>query len=471
MTEAEFTRKLSLVLSRGSGLDALSLDKILDATPSVDELDSLPQGTPVLLRLDLDVPIHEGAITDDSRLVSALETLSYCRGRGWKTVVFGHLGRDGKTSLEPVRQAIGRLLGTSVLFFEHWVEHAEGNLRVVSEVAQALHESTPGTILLLENTRKYDFERALWGKTPPLDPKVVRRLFTLARDVRHKLCRVEINEAIAASNHDFSSTVLPLLMDTNGVGFFLAQEFRTHVRAARTADLIVFSGLKANKLDDLECIIDRGAVRIVISAGSIAMALRKAEALVSGTDFSLGQAETDASLKSYIGKARIDQGIRIVRKCREKDIRLVLPIDFVLDNGKTSSVIPQDAVQLDVGPRSRDLFSEVAHNYAAATSRGEMAGVLYYNGVFGRFEDDRFAQGTKAFIQLLGRLTKAGVRTYVGGGEGRLALSRYGSINDVTHAFTCGGTILKSLTNHHIGFLKAMYAASAAHSTSDEGLP
>jgi 3-phosphoglycerate kinase len=82
---------------------------------------------------------------------------------------------------------------------------------------------------------------------------------------------------------------------------------------------------------------------------------------------------------------------------------------------------------------------------------------MFYNGVFGKFEDERFENGTKSFIELLKIMTDAGIKTYVGGGEGRLALLKYGSLKDVTHAFTCGGTILKSLTNRNLAFLKAMY--------------
>ncbi|MCH7878320.1 MAG: phosphoglycerate kinase [candidate division Zixibacteria bacterium] len=85
---------------------------------------------------------------------------------------------------------------------------------------------------------------------------------------------------------------------------------------------------------------------------------------------------------------------------------------------------------------------------------------LFYNGVFGKFEDERFAAGTRSFIAALKRATDSGVRTYVGGGEGRMALLKYGKLEDVTHAFTAGGTILKSLGAKHIAYVKANYLQS-----------
>ena len=123
MTFSEFSCDLSKVLSREPGLDALKLDELLSEIPTVDRLEGLPAGTPVLLRLDLDVPISGSAIADDSRLVVALDTLNYCRNRGWKTVVFGQLGRDGTKTLALVRDALSDLLGIPVLFFNNWIRN------------------------------------------------------------------------------------------------------------------------------------------------------------------------------------------------------------------------------------------------------------------------------------------------------------------------------------------------------------
>jgi phosphoglycerate kinase len=143
-------------------------------------------------------------------------------------------------------------------------------------------------------------------------------------------------------------------------------------------------------------------------------------------------------------------------------VELVLPVDFVLDNGEIAKEIPHDRVQFDVGPETRELFLKKVSEYIYKSKQSSEPFTMFYNGVFGKFEDSRYEVGTREFISHLRTMTQAGISTYVGGGEGRLALLKYGSISDVTHAFTAGGTILKSLSDRHIPFLKAMYLQNKA---------
>ncbi|MEW5925633.1 MAG: phosphoglycerate kinase, partial [Candidatus Zixiibacteriota bacterium] len=191
--------------------------------------------------------------------------------------------------------------------------------------------------------------------------------------------------------------------------------------------------------------------------GSLAMALKKASAQLDGGDFSIGRAESDSSIKAFIDMKRVKQAKRIVKLCHSMHVDLVLPSDFILETGEVAETIPQDKLQMDIGPKSQKAIAGKIREYIRQYSSLDTKSVVFYNGVFGKFEDDRFAEGTKSFIPLLKEMTKAGILTYVGGGEGRLALVKYGSLEDVTHAFTCGGTILKSLTDYHISYLKAMY--------------
>jgi phosphoglycerate kinase len=207
---------------------------------------------------------------------------------------------------------------------------------------------------------------------------------------------------------------------------------------------------------------------MIIAAGSLAMALRKALAQKAGTSFSIGKAEYDTSYPAYIGPNRIEQATRILDKCAQRNIEVVLPIDYVLEDGTVSSVIPPTGAQLDVGPATRSLFREAIHRYIGlARDRGRST--VFYNGVFGKFEDPLFQAGTREFIPLLKEMTDAGIATYVGGGEGRSALKQFGSLRDVTHAFTCGGTVLKSLTDRHIGFVKAMYLQNTVSRVAESG--
>ncbi len=310
---------------------------------------------------------------------------------------------------------------------------------------------------MLENTRRYEIERAMWKVREENFSETCKQMYTLALDFRQRITAIEINEAIAASNFDFSSSVLPLVLSKTALGFYISDELKKHIKGARRANMLVVSGLKIDKLDDLEAILARRTSKWVIAAGSLAMALKKAQAQLAEGDFHIGRAETDTQEKFYIPPARIEQGKRIVQQCWKDEIELVLPIDFVLDDGSIAEEIPPERIQFDVGPQTRSLIAKTASAYIEQSKRASTPFTLFYNGVFGRFEDARYEAGTREFITHLEAMTRAGILTYVGGGEGRSALLKYGVLSNVTHAFTAGGTILKSLSNRHIPFLKAMY--------------
>ena len=105
-------------------------------------------------------------------------------------------------------------------------------------------------------------------------------------------------------------------MDRTALGFFIHEELATHGIQAQTANLVVFSGLKINKLDDLESVVARSPLRTLIAAGSLAMALKKAEARLTGQEFFIGLAESDSSNKAYIPPDRVEQAMRVLSNCR-----------------------------------------------------------------------------------------------------------------------------------------------------------
>jgi phosphoglycerate kinase len=451
----DFRHQLYRIYSQDPEINATPLEEILDNIPTVDQFDEVPAGSTVLLRAELDVPLKDGQVADVSRIETNISTLRYCLDRGWKVVIVGHIGRDKHLTVKPVCEAISKEIGRRIEFIPDWLDETE--MKLVDEAVARIASAKPDTIFMLENTRRYDVERAFWRAPEDRFTEICDRMYSIASDIRKRLSEVEINEAIAASNFDFSSSVLPLAMSKTAFGFFISEELKTHIKAARRSNMIVISGLKIDKLDDLEAILDRGKVKWVIAAGSLAMALKKAQAELAGTDFSIGRAETDESTKFYIARDRIEQGRRIVQRCLKEGIDLILPIDFVLDNGEIAEDIPRDRVQFDIGPKTRELIAKKIADYISKSKQSPEPFAMSYNGVFGKFEDPRYEAGTRDFVSLLRVMTQAGILTYVGGGEGRLALLKYGSITDVTHAFTAGGTILKSLSDRHIQFLKAMY--------------
>ncbi|UCC64701.1 MAG: phosphoglycerate kinase [Anaerolineae bacterium] len=451
----EFHDHLYRIFSQDPELNAIPLEEILNSIPTVDRLQDVPKGTTVLIRADLDMPIKDGRVADLSRIKANSPTIKHCSEQGWKVVIFGHLGRDKNISVAPVSRGYSEEIGKSIELISEWMDEAQLELR--DEFVLKVTKAKPGAVFMLENTRKYDIERAIWTASERSFPTICEKMYCLALDIRRRLTEVEINEAIAASNFDFSSSVLPLAMLKTALGFYLSEEMKKHITEARRANMVVISGLKINKLDDLEFILERHTLKWVIAAGSLAMALKKAQAQLDGEDFCIGRAEIDRNEKSYISPDRIEQGKRIIEQCREGEVELILPIDFRLDNGEIAEGIPRDRVQFDIGPKTRELISEKVSEYIVKSKQSSEPFTIFYNGVFGRFEDPRYEDGTREFISHLGTMTQEGILTYVGGGEGRLALLKYGSISDVTHAFTAGGTILKSLSDRHIPFLKAMY--------------
>jgi phosphoglycerate kinase len=437
-----------------------SFEGYVRAIPPVSELTGLPSGTRVLVRGDVDAGIKDERVVDDVRPRSMLETLRFGVERGWVQIIFGHRGRDPELSLRPVAECFEELLGQRVAFVGEWMNSSGA---VLDAAAQEISVQSPGSVVLLENTRRYPLERALWKARRGDLPGIAGPLATLLNDLRDKVARVEINEGFSASNPDVSSAVVPAAMDRVALGFYLHEELTEHVSRAREAQLVVFSGLKIEKLSDLESILDRGQVRMVIAAGSLAMALKMAAAKLDGAAFSIGKAgdERYRGEKYYIAPERVEQAERMITRGRDAGVEFVLPVDFVLADGSVAESIPPDGQQLDVGPASSEFFARkvgefIAWHGAHQSQTGRPA-VAFHNGVFGKFEDAQFETGTRRFMEQLKRLHEAGVAVYVGGGEGGAALEKYGASDWVSHLFTAGGTILKALGTDPIPYLQAMW--------------
>jgi phosphoglycerate kinase len=448
---SEFEEMLRVVTGK---VDSTRLDvaEILSTVPNVRALSDTPRGSTVIIRADLDSPVLDGKVTDLSRIQSCLPTLNFGRQHGWTLVLLAHQGRSGE-SLMPVRNALAEELGCEIIFVPEWMSTEELTLR--EDVVSLVCNGKPGAIYLFENTRHYRIEQALWKVSEDNFGSVAASMQSLARDIASRLSDIYINEAIAASNPDFSSAALPLEMRRVALGAFLADELR-HLAVAQRADAVFMSGLKANKLDDLEGMLSNGTVRLIMVAGVLAMSLKKAEARISGPSFSMGRAESDPDVPYFVSSSRVDQAERILRRCENEDIKIVLPIDFVLDDGSATSNIPIDRELVDIGPQSIERFRRALDDYAKSATNPAEDRILYYNGVPGKFEDPAFTNGTKAVIKMITDLRHRNVRVYVGGGEGRLALKKYGQLADVTHAFTAGGTVLKAISGQPMPLLNSL---------------
>jgi phosphoglycerate kinase len=390
------------------------------------------------------------------------ETLQYGRDRGWKQIVFGHLGRKEKDkpigSLKKVAARLGLILGCDVPLVGDWLD--EGANAVKDHVREKIAAAAPGAVLVLENVRAYDIETVLWKAKEDALPALAPKLAALANSLAEKVASVYVNEALSAGSLDASSTIVPLAMQRVALGQYIAREFEGPMLDCQKAQLVVFSGIKIDKLDDLEAMIARGTIRTIFSAGSLAMALKKAEALAAGKQFCLGVTEDPAHKDKpyYIPPERIEQARRMVAAGKQQGVQFVLPVDFKLGDERVVETLQPGDQQFDVGPKTIAYFERKIGDFLDA-HRGQRV-VAFHNGVFGMFEDPRFEAGTKDFMGQLKRLKDAGVAVFIGGGEGGTALEKYGQPDWVTHTFTAGGTVLNALGAEPVPYLVALRTAA-----------
>ena len=442
-----------------------TLEQYLTEVPRLSTLADLPRGTAVLVRGDVDAKPGAEIGQGDQRLRSMVDTLRFGIEHGWKQVIFGHIGRKPEGSLKAVAARIGQLLGINVPLVTDWLD--EKTLTIRPQAAAAVADCPPGGIVVLDNTRRYAIERALWDATaddlPSLAPKLAHARQRIRRENRASLCE---RSACRPAAWIARSTVVPAAMDRVALGTYVGSEFDGPMRRCLKTQLVVFSGLKIDKLDDLQAMIDRGTIRWVFAAGSLAMALKKAAGQLDGANVSLGVAEdaTQNDKPFYIGPERIEQARQMVSAGRAKGIQFVLPVDFVLGDGRVSTTIGPGEQQFDIGPQTSELFQRKVGEFLESV-RPQLGSasppVAFHNGVFGMFEDPRFEDGTRQFIGQLKRLKEAGVEVYVGGGEGGTALEKYGKPDWVTHCFTAGGTVLNALGSAPVPYLQALAMAAA----------
>jgi phosphoglycerate kinase len=447
------------ILGVNPNVPKLPLTEYLKAIPRLDSLADLPSGTVVLVRGDVDAKPGKTVGEGDIRLRSMVETLKFGQSKGWKQVIFGHKGRKPEETLEAVAKRLGEILGCEVPLIADWLD--ESTLTIRDQVSKQIQSAKPGSVMMLENTRKYEIERVLWKAKPSDLPGLSEKLAKIANEFAAKISSVYVNEALSAGSLDSSTVVVPAAMERVALGKYVAGEFDGPMLRCLAAELVVFSGLKTDKLDDLEAVIARGKVEMVFVAGSLALAVKKAEALLAGKDFCLGVAEDPAHADKpyYIAPNRIEQARKMLADGRAKGIEFVLPVDFVLADGKPADTLKPTDQQFDVGPKTSESFATKVGEFIEK-NQGQRRTVAFYNGVFGMFEDPRFEDGTRKFIAQLKRMKDAGVEVYIGGGEGGEALTRYGKEDDCSHCFTAGGTVLNALGSEPVPYLVALKMAS-----------
>jgi len=379
----------------------------------------------VLVRVDFNVPLKDGVITNDNRIVAALPTIKYVIENGGKAILFSHLGRvkteedkAGK-SLKPVAERLGELLGKSVTF----VPETRG-----TELEAAVNNMQDGDVVVFENTR---FEDVDGKKESGNDPELGKYWASLGD--------VFVNDAFGtahrahASNVGIASTGIPTV-----AGFLMEKEIQfigEAVESPKRPFVAILGGAKvSDKIGVIENLIAK-ADKILIGGG-MTYTFYKAKGFEIGN--SLVEEDKVALAKDLIEKA---------------GDKLILPIDSVcakeFSNDAETMIsdgqdVPAGYMGLDIGPKSIDMFTK------------ELAGAktVVWNGPMGVFEMSNFAKGTIGVCEAIANLEDA--TTIIGGGDSAAAAIQLGFADKFTHISTGGGASLELLEGKTLPGLAAI---------------
>jgi phosphoglycerate kinase len=360
---------------------------------TLDDLDV--EGRRVLLRVDFNVPLENGRITDDARIRAALPTIEALRERGARLLLAAHLGRpkdrEPELSLRPVAERLGELLGAEVL------------------LAEDLDHVPDGDLVMLENVR---YEP---GETKN-DPELAKRYAALAD--------VYVNDAFGAAHRAHASTEGVARLLPSAAGLLLQREVET------------LTGILADPARPLVAIV--GGAKVTDKIGVLEAFLERADTILIGGAmcFPFFAAQGHEVGDSLCEAEGIDPARRILGAAGD---RLRLPTDLVAGRAFSADTerrdiegvdVPAGWMGLDIGPRTAEAYAEVIGG----------AGTVFWNGPMGAFELEPFAAGTRAVADAV---AAAPGTTVVGGGDSAAALAKFGLDDRVDHLSTGGGASLE----------------------------
>jgi len=374
-------------------------------------------GQRVLMRVDFNVPLDGGKITDDRRIVMALPTVKSIIDRGGRLILVSHLGRpkagpEPKFSLKPCADRLGQLLGKPVKFVDDCIG---------LPVEQAVRAMKDGDVVLLENLRFHKEEEKN-------DPNFSKQLASLAD--------VYINDAFGTAHREHASTfgaAQALQGKPRAIGFLIQKEIKflgdAVSKPARPFVAILGGAKVSDKIQVIESLL--GKCDTLLVGGAMAYT------------FFLAQGKTVGN--SLVEPDQVDLAKSLLAKAGGK---LKLPVDTVvadsIDSTETAVVeggnIPADKSGFDIGPRTCAIYqAEIAK-----------AKTVVWNGPMGVFEKPQFAPGTKAIAEAVANATqKNKAVTIIGGGDSAAAIEQLGLSDKVSHVSTGGGASLEFLENGH----------------------
>lgn len=369
-------------------------------------------GRTALVRCDFNVPVKDGVITDENRIIGALPTIRYLREHGAKVVLCSHRGKpkgqyDPTLTLEPVARRLGELLGTEVVF-------AADPRVMTQEIKERLTQLVPGQVALLENTR---FRKEETDNDE-----------TFARELA-EVADIFVNDAFGTAHRAHASTAgVAAFVEEAVSGLLIEKELRFLGKAIENAEHPFIAILGGAKVSDKIKVIDQLIEKVdgLIIGGGMAYTFLKAQG------YSIGN--------SLLEEDRLDYALEMIEKAKRRGVSLLLPEDHkIADRFADVPAITTEDVEIPAGYMGMDIGPKTIEHYVTLL---KTAKTVLWNGPMGVFEYSEYDKGTLALAKTMASLDAV---TIIGGGDSSAAVSKLGFKDQMTHISTGGGASLKLL--------------------------